>query len=1413
MENPFTPFFNLFELIKCLSTAILLGMKHLFSILLFFLPVFTLAQQVNFEDGFTDGDFTSNPTWAGDVDNFIITTITDNATLEGNPVLRLNAPSAGSSYLSTPSTNVEGYWEFFVRMDFEPSNGNRTQIFLMSDIADLSGAVNGYALRGGENGANDVFRLFKMTAGAEDTEVLTGKTNISAGGSFRVKVTRDASGNWTLEVAKGYDGTLTVDATGTDNSYITASHFGVRATYTATRANLFYFDFKIDLPIHVIDPLLVNSFSVVSNNEIDITFSKDIDAASVSTSNFELNPGAKNPASFITPLTNSIRLTFADAFLGGENELSISGGISDLEGDTTLADTTFSFFLYDAFEPGDVVINEIMYDQPVGTPEYVELKNTTSKFLNLKNWKIANDRSDIVLSNSDLVLHPDSFIVFTREPSVLTDIHGSGYYVNLALPILRNAGDQVIVYDNGGAMVDSLQYDPSWGGTKVALERRSSSVTGTIAANWGDSPSPLKGTPGKANLIEPDTTPPEFKQLIVVDNNEIILAFSEAIKADSAESLSNYTLSLGESSQSELVSATLFAPDSVSLKFSPALTYNLPNNPYSVTIKHIEDVFGNASFNFSAEFVIVDYGTFETGDVVINEIMYDQPTGTPEYVELKNNSSKNINLLGWKIGNDKSLTTVSNSDLVLYPDSFIVFTTDASSLINTHGAGYYFNISLPILVNGGDQVRVYDNKGATVDSLQYDPSWGGTKVALERIDSRLPSTIKANWGNSPSPTFGTPGKQNAIQPGSEGPKLKSTNIVSQRSIKLTFDQFLEKTAAENLSNYSISPSLAIQSISAQGEVVTINFSTDMLDGKYYTLTILNQADIFGNITPSQTTELRYLDFTPPSRHDIVINEIMYLRSESDDPQFVELFNRSSKNIDLSNWILRDAVSTRGKIPEGTVLAADEYLVLTDKQYFAETISNALYISGFPSLNTAGDATAIIMPNGVTIDSLNYSSTWGGDKRISLERKDPFAASNDATNWASSTAEGGSTPGMVNSQRQEDTTPPHVIFANQTSEGVFVAFSKFISIRNNTEFKVNGSTITNFKFDSTQANKLLLYTPTSAKLKAADIEFQAINLYDVKGNKTAAFTQPVATSIQKGSVVINEILFEPLADANDNLPDQAQYIELYNPNDYAISLEGLVLTNAPDENNNVRVIEPVSSSFKWIPAKEYMLIYAENVATQFKNSKTAIYFDMENQSDQFTMRMNRTSLSLRTTGDAVYIADSTGAVIDSLTFSREWHNPNKITTKGTSLERINPEGPSDDSSNWSSSTDSRGGTPGSQNSIYQSPGAPVGSSGISFSSNPFSPDNDGFEDNLFINYELDHADYLLHVRIFDRYGRKVRTIADGKAAGFSGNLIWDGLTDDRKDNRVGIYIVLFEAYNSAAGKKQVYKETVVLARKF
>ena len=165
------------------------------------------------------------------------------------------------------------------------------------------------------------------------------------------------------------------------------------------------------------------------------------------------------------------------------------------------------------------------------------------------------------------------------------------------------------------------------------------------------------------------------------------------------------------------------------------------------------------------------------------------------------------------------------------------------------------------------------------------------------------------------------------------------------------------------------------------------------------------------------------------------------------------------------------------------------------------------------------------------------------------------------------------------------------------------------------------------------------------------------------------------------------------------------------------------------------------------------------------------------------------------------------------YNPDWHNPNIVDTRGIALERINPDFPTNDPSNWGSNTSPQGGTPGTENTIFQEPEAVITDTGVFLDPNPFSPDGNGHEDNLFINYVFDEPDYMLRIRIYDRYGRLVRNLVEGQPAGFEGSVIWDGRTDDGQQNRIGIYIVLVEAYNSSNGSNRSFKETAVIARQF
>jgi flagellar hook assembly protein FlgD len=94
--------------------------------------------------------------------------------------------------------------------------------------------------------------------------------------------------------------------------------------------------------------------------------------------------------------------------------------------------------------------------------------------------------------------------------------------------------------------------------------------------------------------------------------------------------------------------------------------------------------------------------------------------------------------------------------------------------------------------------------------------------------------------------------------------------------------------------------------------------------------------------------------------------------------------------------------------------------------------------------------------------------------------------------------------------------------------------------------------------------------------------------------------------------------------------------------------------------------------------------------------------------------------------------------------------------------------------------------------------------------PFSPDGDGFDDATRIRFDLTSDIASVRVRIYDARGRLVRTLEESRLVGRTGELIWDGRGDDGQTLRIGIYIVLFEALDTAGGRVVTMKRPAVLA---
>ncbi|HQB47985.1 MAG TPA: hypothetical protein PK785_03880, partial [Bacteroidales bacterium] len=180
------------------------------------IPLFLSAQMY---DDFSDGDFTADPPWYGDVDDFIV-----NSSFQ----LQLNAATAGISHLSTHyEMNGETEWQFWIKMNFAPSDNNMARVYLASDKQSLNGPLNGYFLRFGENLSNDAIELYRQN-GETLTLICRGTDGLIANAfQLWLRIRRDVYGNWTIEKDNTGYGVYQQEATGFDDQILTSSFLGV----------------------------------------------------------------------------------------------------------------------------------------------------------------------------------------------------------------------------------------------------------------------------------------------------------------------------------------------------------------------------------------------------------------------------------------------------------------------------------------------------------------------------------------------------------------------------------------------------------------------------------------------------------------------------------------------------------------------------------------------------------------------------------------------------------------------------------------------------------------------------------------------------------------------------------------------------------------------------------------------------------------------------------------------------------------------------------------------------------------------------------------------------------------------------------------------------------------------------------
>lgn len=150
--------------------------------------------------------------------------------------------------------------------------------------------------------------------------------------------------------------------------------------------------------------------------------------------------------------------------------------------------------------------------------------------------------------------------------------------------------------------------------------------------------------------------------------------------------------------------------------------------------------------------------------LIINEFLPDNEDSLEsEWIELFNHSSGAIDMQGWQIGDELSLTNISDSSVIIEPFAYIILARDRDAFLN-----YYQSCSgaviepdgWPILNNSGDIVRLVNDEGAFIDSVSYEDGFGNNH-SWERF---LSNNGRSFWGPSYDSSGSSPGRPNSYFP-------------------------------------------------------------------------------------------------------------------------------------------------------------------------------------------------------------------------------------------------------------------------------------------------------------------------------------------------------------------------------------------------------------------------------------------------------------------------------------------------------------------------------------------------------------------------------------------------------------------------------------------------------------------------
>lgn len=405
----------------------------------------------------------------------------------------------------------------------------------------------------------------------------------------------------------------------------------------------------------------------------------------------------------------------------------------------------------------------------------------------------------------------------------------------------------------------------------------------------------------------------------------------------------------------------------------------------------------------------------------------------------------------------------------------------------------------------------------------------------------------------------------------------------------------------------------------------------------------------------------------PDPADIVINEIMY-NSPGADEEWIELYNNTSGDVDLSGWYVQDSDPNHVPIaiPGGTSLAAGGYYtisVATNGNFpFTPDLDGTLQANW--ALNNGGDDVNLFNLGRLPADHVPYlddppwPTTPDGDGPT-LSLLDPDYDNSIGPSWAESLQDGG-TPGAINFPPVPTiiVTSPNGGEAWEQGSAHDIIWNTIVYSGNIKIELIDTNTWTPQLLVSNIASSLNTWTWNIMSGQAIGDDY-IIRISDLSSGPIgeSANTFSIVEPYIQPEIVITEIMYNPPESGTDSL----EFLELYNNGADPVDLTDFEFTNG---------VSWIFPAITLNPA-EFMVVAVDSIA-------------MMNTFGILTYQWSGGALS--NSGEHILLVNNNGLFVDSVRYDDYLPWDTLADGFGPSLTLCDPSLDNGLAESWSASTE-------------------------------------------------------------------------------------------------------------------------------